>query len=209
MKSLPYRSSQHFPLALTALYSGSDLPWAVRLKMKRHLRHCGPCRHHVEAFRVAATQLKREAETSTLTGFEAIVDWSRLEHEMVGNIAVGVAAARCIDHVKHRGAFWLRAAFALGLGALFTAGWITHIPREETDHLLISLRHWAGMDTPVLVGTVLRSSPESVLVRAQGATLTLMHPRSAIISLSGNSAVEARYIDEETGQVTITSVYGQ
>lgn len=89
------------------------------------------------------------------------------------------------------------------------AGWVTHIPREETDHLLLSLRHWAGMETGTPLGAVLRSSPESVAVRAQGATLSLMHPKSAVVSISGTSAIEARYVDEETGQVTITGVYGQ
>jgi F0F1-type ATP synthase assembly protein I len=209
MNSLPYESREHLPVGLTALYAGSDLPWTVRLKIKAHLRHCETCGRQVDSFRAAAAELRKEAEANTLTGFEAIVDWSRLEHEMIGNIAVGVAAGRCVDKVRHKGAFWLHTAFTLGLGALFVAGWITHIPREETDHVLASVRHWAGMETAVPVGTILRSSPEGVLVRSQGATLTLMHPRSAVTSISGASAVEARYIDEETGQVTITGVYGQ
>lgn len=208
MNSLPYTHREHVPAGLAALYSRSDLPWTVRLKIKQHLRHCEECAGQVESFRAAATQLKQEAEANTLTGFEAIADWSRLEGEMIGNIAVGVAAARCVDGIRHRGVVWWRAAFVLGLGALFVAGWVTHIPREETDHLLLSLRQWAGMET-ASVGTVLRSSPESVVVRAQGATLSLMHPKSAVVSISGASAIEARYVDEETGQVTITGVYGQ
>jgi len=208
MKSLPYTSKEHVPVGLAALYSRSDLPWTVRLKIKQHLRHCEACAGQVERFRAATIQLKREAEANTLTGFEAIADWSRLETEMIGNIAVGVAAARCVDGVR-RGVFWWRTAFALGLGALFVAGWVTHIPREETDHLLLSLRQWARLENAAPGGTVLRSSPESVAVRAQGATLSLMHPKSAVVSISGASAIEARYVDEETGQVTITGVYGQ
>jgi Putative zinc-finger len=209
MKSLPYKSKEHLPVGLAALYVRGDLPWAVRLKIRAHLRHCEECGHQIDSFRAATAELRREAETSTLTGFEAIADWSRLEHEMIGNIAVGVAAARCIDKGHRKGAFWLRASFALGLGALFVAGWVTHIPGEETSHLLASFRHWAGMETAASGGTVLRSSPKSVAVRVQGATLILMHPPSAVTSISGSSAVQARYVDEETGQVTITGVYGQ
>ncbi len=209
MNSPPYTSRQHFPAGLAALYTGGDLPWTVRLKMKGHLRRCEECARQVELFRAATAELRREAEANTLTGFEAIADWSRLEREMIGNIAVGVAAARCVDKVKRKGPLWLRASFALGLGVLFAAGWVTHIPAEDTGRLWASLRHWAGMETAASMDVVVRSSPDSVAVRSQGTTLKLIHPRSAVASISGNSAVEARYIDEQTGQVTITGVYGQ
>jgi hypothetical protein len=209
VNSLPYTSRQHLPAGLAALYAGGDLPWTVRLKIKKHLRSCEECVHQVESFRAVTAELRREAETRTLTGFEAIADWSRLEQEMIGNIAVGVDAARCVDKVHRRGSLLLRASFALGLGALFAAGWVTHIPAEESGRLLASLRHWAGIEATTPIDTILRTAPDSIVVRAQGTTLKLIHPRSAVTSLSGNSAVEARYIDEETGQVTITGVYGQ
>ena len=52
----------------------------------------------------ARAELNRESSDETLTGFEAIADWRSLEREMLGNIAVGVAAARCIDKVgRHIG----------------------------------------------------------------------------------------------------------
>jgi hypothetical protein len=209
VKSLPYKSTQHLPIGLAALYAGRDLPWGTRLKIRIHLRHCAECEEKVESFRAATAELRREADAGTLTGFEAIADWSRLEREMMGNIAVGVSAARCVDKVRGRGAFWLRGAFVAGLCVLFAAGWITHIPREETEHLLASLRSWVGNETAVNTGTVLKSSPDSVVVRTGGASLKLMHPSTAVISIAGGSAVQASYIDEETGQVTITGVYGQ
>jgi hypothetical protein len=143
-----------------------------------------------------------------LTGFEAIADWPRLEREMMGNIAVGVAAARCVDHVGHGRRVFTWVLAVAGLVALFVAGWATHIPREQTQHLFAAIQQWAGRP-PQAVGTVLRSSPDGVAVRAQGSTLTLMHPRSAVISVSSTSGMEARYVDAETGQVTITSVYAQ
>jgi len=58
-------------------------------------------------------------------------------------------------------------------------------------------------------GTVLRTTPDGITVRTESATLTIMHPPSAVLSLSGASSVAARYVDEQTGQVTITKVYGQ
>lgn len=191
-----------------ALLSGGDLPWFVKTKIQLHLRGCLRCQQYLASLEESVGELRREADTQTLTGFEAIADWPRLEREMMGNIAVGVAAARCVDHVGHgRRVFAWTAALA-GLILLFAAGWMTHIPREETQHILAAVQQWSGR-APQNSGTVLRSSPEGVAVRAQGSTLTLMHPRSAVISVSSTSGMEARYVDSDTGQVTITSVYAQ
>ncbi len=193
-----------------ALYSSGDLPFARRLRTRYHVRRCADCEQQVFLFRSSKVELKREASGQTLTGFEAITDWTRLEREMLGNIGVGVAAARCIDKVGRGHAVLSRVALVAGLMGLFVAGWVTHIPREQTEHLAASLRRVVGMERPPMItGTVLRTTPEGIAVRAQGATLTIMHPPSAVVSLSGASAVSARYVDEETGQVTITKVYGQ
>jgi hypothetical protein len=160
-------------------------------------------------FQSARAQLKREADSQTLTGFEAIADWERLEREMLGNIAVGVSAARCIDKVGRKKVLLSKSAFVLGLMVVFVAGWVTHIPQVETEHLAASLGRVFGLERPRITGTILQTTPDGIAVRAQGATLTILHPRSAVVSVSGASAVEARYFDEQTGQVTITNVYGQ
>lgn len=199
----------HPSLETLALYSNSDLQWRERWRVKRHLGRCQACEQQVTRFRTATLELKHEAKTQTLTGYEAIADWKRLEREMLGNIAVGLAAARCIDNVGRKRALISRGAAVMGLMILFVAGWVTHIPQEQTSHLFASLRRLAGMEHQQVTGTVVRTTPDGIAVRTPGATLVIMHPRSAVVSLSGSSAVAARYVDEETGQVTITNVYGQ
>ncbi|MBV9760295.1 MAG: hypothetical protein JO340_07025 [Acidobacteriaceae bacterium] len=194
---------------ILALYATGDLPWRLRWRTRSHVRRCGDCEQQALLFRSARAELKREAETETLTGFEAIADLGRLEREMLGNIAVGVAAARCIDNAGRTRGLFSKGALAAALMALFAAGWLTHIPKEETAQLTASARRVFGWERPQASGTVLRTMPDGIAVRAQGATLMMMHPRSAVVSVSGASAVEARYVDEETGQVTITNVYGQ
>jgi len=206
--------SDHPDDRLLALHAAGDLPrWSglhlSRWRMERHLAHCASCHDRVVGFSRASNELRREARAETLTGFEAIADWSRLEREMLGNIAVGVAAARCIDHVGRGRMLVTRGALAAGLLALFVAGWATHIPREQTEHVASSLRQIVGLEPRQPLGTVVRTVPDGIAVRAQGVTLTIMHPPSALLSVSGRSDVSARYIDEETGQVTITKVYGQ
>lgn len=209
MRAADLRTAVHPRVEALALYATGELPWRLRWRTGSHIKRCGDCEQQVLLFRSATAELKREAETQTLTGFEAIADWPRLEREMLGNIAVGVAAARCIDKVGRTRALLSKGAFAAALMALFVAGWATHIPREQTAHLTASLRNFLGIERRQATGTVLQTTPDGIAVRAQGATLTILHPRSAVVSLSGASAVEARYVDEETGQVTITNVYGQ
>jgi anti-sigma factor RsiW len=200
--------SKHPTHRSLALYLRGDLSRLAKTKLRIHLRGCDRCQQYLASLENAVRELRREAEAQTLTGFEAIADWSRLEREMTGNIAVGVAAARCVDHVGHGRRILTWTAALAGLLVLFAAGWATHIPREQTERIFAAVHSWAAR-TPQGTGTVLRSSPDGVAVRAQGSTLTLMHPRSAVVSVSSTSGMEARYVDTETGQVTITSVYAQ
>jgi hypothetical protein len=199
----------HPRIEMLALYSAGDLRLLTRLRVGRHVSHCGDCEQQVLLFRSAKGELQREATSQTLTGFEAITHWPVIEREMLGNIAVGVDAARCIENVGRKRTLLFRLSLAGGLMGLFIAGWVTHIPREQTERLTATLRNFAGLERPQLPGTILRSTPEGIAVRTQGATLTILHPPSAVISMSGTSTVAARYIDEDSGQVTITNVYAQ
>ncbi len=202
-------SATHPAAEVLALYSRGDLPLLPRLRLKAHLAECGNCEHQVALFAAAVSELKREATSQTLTAFEAIADWKTLEREMLGNVVVGVAAARCIDNVGRKRVWFRRLAFGTGLSVLFVAGWITHIPPEQTHHLAASLSRMVGLQQKPRSMNIVQATPNTIAVRSEGVTLTILHPTTAVVSLSGNSSVEARYVDEESGQLTITSVYGQ
>jgi len=205
----PHSRSHPVP-ELLALYSRGDISVASRFRIRQHLRQCPECEHQVALFGAAITELKREAATETLTAFEAIADWRTLEREMLGNIAVGVAAARCIEKVGHKPSWWPKAALAAGLTILFFAGWLSHIPGEETSRLALSLSRSMGFHSAApRLRNVVETTPTGIAVRSEGVTLMFLHPPSAVVSMSGNSSVEARYVDEDTGQLTITNVYGQ
>jgi hypothetical protein len=201
---------RHAAIATLALFSRGDLSWLEGWKVRRHVAGCSACGDEVSRFRFATEELKREAAAQTLTGFEAITDWTRLEREMLGNIAVGVSAARCIDNVgRRRGVLLAKGAAMGGMALLLVGGWFIHVPPEQNRHLLASFQRLIGEGAVQQAGSVLRATPDGISVRAQGATLTILHPRSAVVSMSGASAVRARYVDEDSGEVTITSVYGQ
>ena len=203
-------SMAHPANEVLALYSRGDLSWRQRWSLRNHVQHCRQCAYQVEHFKSATAVLRQEAKEEALTGSEAIANWSALEREMVGNIKVGLDAARCIENVgRSRSTGW-RVALTTGLlSVLLTVGWIINIPEAQRVNLEESLRRIAGLYPPAVGGTVVRTTPQGIAVRSQGATLTLLNPSSATVSLSGASAVGARYIDDETGQITITNVYGQ
>jgi len=155
-------------------------------------------------------ELKRQARAEILTGFEAIADWARLEREMEGNIIVGVAAARCVDKKSGARPALIKLALASGMALLFVLGWMTHVPAEQSTRIYSALRGAISGSHPYENhGPILRSQPEGIVVGSQEGSLTILHPASAVVSASGTSSVQARYIDDETGQVTITDVYGQ
>ena len=192
-----------------ALFATADLPWTRKIKVSHHVWHCAQCEEQVSALREARKQLKSDAAASMLTGFEAIADWPRFEREMLGNITVGVAAARCIEKVGRPHFLGRSVLLTAGLAAVFVAGWFTHIPPEQNQHLVSSLRRVFGSSDAASTSPVVQTTPDGIAVRTGATTLTLMHPASAVNSVSGASSITSRYVDEDTGQVTITKVYAQ
>lgn len=206
------RNSPHPEERVLALYARKDLGWREQFVLARHVKSCAECTATVERFHLATADFQHEAAAGTLTGFEAIADWNTLEGEMLGNIRVGLDASRCIDHVgRHGFAGWRVAAVVLGLLLVFVMGWMLNTPREQTDGLLTRIRMITARTTQEPRGSVVSTTPLGIAVRSQGGTLTLLSPSSnpVSVSVSGASAVTASYVDAETGQVTITNVYGQ
>ncbi len=209
MKPSSTNAAEHPAPEHLALYSRGDLPLLARRRLRSHVAACPECERELALFAAASAELKREAATETLTAFEAIADWNTLEREMMGNIVVGVAAARCIEKVGGRRVWLPRLAFGMGLCGLFVAGWVTHIPKQDTRHLTAALGQVFGVRQPARLTNVVETTPNGIAVRSQGVTLTILHPGTAINSRSGNSSVAARYVDEDTGELTINNVYGQ
>ncbi|HEX7359745.1 MAG TPA: hypothetical protein VF283_04570 [Bryobacteraceae bacterium] len=193
-------TGSHPSLRTLALYASGDLSRFAIWRANGHVRRCGICSREVEAFRSAGAALKRSAEEQALARIGPLAHGKRLEREMTGNIAVGVAAARCVERTgrKHIG-LWRGALAAVAVAAIFIVTWLVHTPKPQP---LIAKSSGAN------AGTIIETTPGGIAVRSQGASLTILHPASAVVSLASGPGVSARYIDEETGEVTITNVYG-
>jgi len=194
-----------------ALAARGDLPLWRRWQVNWHVRRCAACEREVEEYHSVSVRIGRQATTEALASSENAADWQRLEREMTGNIKVGIAAAQCIGNAPGR-VFqkWRVPALIAGLSVIFIAGWLINVPRDDMDRIMAALRTAVSRSHPAN-GIILETNPHGVSVRFQGASLTLLHPASAraTASFTSSSSVGVRYVDDETGQVTIANVYGQ
>ena len=212
------KPTNHPSEAQLALYAGGDLGFWEQRRLRGHISVCAQCEQEIGAIRSGSEELRKAA-----ANLPQDVNWSRLSQEMSGNIRVGLAAGECIDgfekvirtskpHLAWHSALILACATLVVVAAL----WVS-LPRQQLDHLASALGQirwerigttWrtpaAGQDT-----VVLESSPSLIEVKSHGNALSLLHPRSEgpTVSLNMQDSAGVRYVDADTGQVTINKVY--
>jgi len=175
-----------------ALYAGGELSWWRRRRLSGHLRQCESCRAQVESFRDGRAWLRQQDE------LPPEVNWSRLAAEMRANIRLGLAAGECVGPVRRPQLRWRPAALALPVLLLLLAGWMLQIWHPP-------VRRPAAVRGPVVTATA-----SGVELRQGGAVLTLLHPHASDVGrFASGEGVRVRYVDAETGMVTISHVYAE
>ncbi len=188
---------RHPEVESLALYAGGEIGVFGRLRVAAHLASCEECRREAEALRRARSVLREEAGE-----LPAELDWAALEAEMKANIRLGLAAGAIVDSpvaAPPQGLRW-RAGFGLAMATLvIITGWFLNVPRP--DRVAESRTQ----------GVVLDATQAGLEVRENGRALTMLQPASTAVTYSVNTAgsLRARYVDGDTGQVTITNVYAQ
>lgn len=218
---------RHTPDIDLALYCTGDLPVWRRTQVWLHVRACESCRKRILSFR--ADWQQRRAGADTLPDG---LDWDRLAAEMTANIHVGLAAGECVAPRSRRsagwawkktlpgsiggwGTAWRPAALVAGIVVLISAAWWMNMPASDTEALSRVMRGIVhGGARSVLsedAGPVVEATPAGVELRENGGALQVsqsgLHPLTVSVSVQGSAS--AHYIDTDTGQVTITSVYAQ
>lgn len=142
-----------------------------------------------------------ESEQEELPGS---VHWNRLAAEMKANIRLGLAAGQCVTPVEPERIRvpWRTPAVALPLLLIVIAGWIL-----QSVPPLKSVRPSGA--AVASRGVVLDGGAAGIGVEQDGRGFRLLHPRAAdsIVYSVGSESVNARYVDADTGQVTISHVY--
>jgi hypothetical protein len=174
-----------------ALFAGGEARPVGRLLVDRHLRGCAACRekiagYHELRFELAAVELPD-------------LNWNFLAAEMRANIRVGLEAGACVRTTRIMMPWNTRLGIAFASLVLLVV--YSFFLR---DHRLRSAA--ADGASPVLQSTI-----SGVEFRTGTNSLTLLNHRGNATNqtVSAQGDIAARYIDGETGSVTITNVYLQ
>ena len=169
-----------------ALFAGGELGPLARWRIEGHLNTCDHCRQAVSEFFDLRSRVMDLGELPA-------VDWSG----MAARIERGVEMARLKAESQPRPAPAWRPAWAaaMALLVLVTAGIYMSRFRAEA------------------AGAVLDASAGGVEVRlGDDQVLTMVNAAQQETQVQwrvGADAVSARYLDKETGNVTVTNVYSQ
>jgi hypothetical protein len=199
-----------------ALFAGGDLGLWDRWQVRRHVSRCSQCEGEVAALRTASEQVG-----DALPDLPKDINWNRLAEEMTGNIRVGLAAGeaiarfdRPVARVSPARLGWNAALVLACATVVFVTAFWTSLPREQAQHLTSALqkiftgqtgRHAVASQDDVM----LEASSSAIEVKENGRTMMLTHPRSdgGTVSISMKGSAGVRYVDADTGQVTINKVY--
>ena len=150
---------------------------------------------------------------------------------MAANIHVGLAAGECVAP-RSRGVWkatlpagggwrfsWRPVGLVAGIAVVMTAAWWLNMPPSDTQALsraVTRVTHgiahggrWGVLSEDA--GPVVEATPAGVQLRENGGALQVSQSglRPLTVSVSMQGSASAHYIDTDTGQVTITSVYEQ
>lgn len=182
------------------LYAGGELGWWEQFALTRHLHRCPACRRRVEMYRN-----DRKVISEALTGSDEFADWERLAAEMTANIHLGLAAGECVEQARAERTRprWQRAIILapIVLPVLVLAVVLLRMGQNPTA---TGKMDWVE-------GTLIETTGGSIEWRQGTAGLSLQIPPGGAVTylVNARGEVRARYVDEETGQVTIHNVYAQ
>jgi hypothetical protein len=213
-----------------ALFATGDLsPWRSAL-IRFHVGRCAQCRETVDAFRKDRERLRQEASR-----MPPGLNWERLAAEMAANIRVGLEAGECVAPRRSKRALWTRGqwsilhvSFGWKIAGALTAAialvalalWLNFPASDQAvlgkaiSQLLrgrgvggLNLEGKAGDDA----GPVAEASPTGIELRENGGAVRISQGdlRPVNVSVSTQGSASARYVNADTGQVVITSVYVQ
>ncbi len=194
-----------------ALYAGGDLGFWEKHRVRSHVSRCSQCRTEVRAFHSV-----EEAWTDQPAVTPLDANFARLAQEMTGNIRVGLAAGECIAGFEKTVAkprpFHHAALALIAVSLIVCATLWLNLPRRQMDHLMSALgqvQDRVRPAAPVPDVVVIEASPSSIQVKTNNHALSLLHPQSGggTVSMNTQDSAAVRYVDADSGQVTINKVY--
>lgn len=175
-----------------ALRAGGETGRVHRFFLDRHLRNCEDCQEKVEQY----CDLREQAAALETPD----VDWNFLAREMKANIRVGLEAGACVRTplLSRSWAPRFTMAFASLLVVIGASFFLTETGLHQVK-------------APEAAAPVLQATGSGIELRKGTESFTLSD-RQGVRSgqtVNAQGVIEARYVNGETGSVTITNVYLQ
>ncbi len=188
--------TKHPNETVLALFAGGDLGTWQRWRVERHVASCAACRQEVAEFSELCATVPAMMEPPEIS-------WTKLAVEMKANIRLGLEAGECVSagQSEIRGFFSLRALAVCGSLALLLAAFLLErpVPRIEAVN---------AAEAPFM-----ESSGAGIQSKAGDQAIMMLNTRAGdarnVDYLASGNAMRARYVDTETGYVTINNVYAQ
>ena len=197
-------------LALAA--SGDGGVWAG-FRLRRHLKGCTECQLAMESF----TDLRGALSADLARG----PNWDERALEMRANIRLALEAGECVrEQSMHEQGSAVAAStwnprFALALASLFLlagAGiFLRETPTAPVNSVVAATRGASASPMLASASAILASSDAGIEFRS-GETSVMLLNRNGVVAdqtVSTLGEIRSRYIDGDTGAVTINNVYLQ
>jgi len=183
--------TRHPSESLLALFAGGELGRFGKWRVERHIEGCADCQRDVAEFSALRSEVAAASDMPE-------VDWNRLAVEMKANIRLGLEAGACIEKRPVRMSFSPRALAACASLLLLVAAFLLERPMPRA----------AEVKAPE--AAILEASGMGIQVKEGEQALMLLNPGAHDIHYSATGgAMRARYVDADTGNVTINNVYVQ
>jgi len=186
---------RHPDETVLALHSSGDLSWFAAWRTERHVAQCERCRDEVASFREMRANLPDFAELPD-------VSWNRIAAEMRANIRLGLAAGECVSdgELPEPSPLFNKARAVVAFAGLFTLV-VTGLVLERPTPSTVS-----ASSEPMV-----QAVSHGIQRRAGDQGFGLMHAGvrdvDVIKTVSAQGTMGARYMDPQTGLVTMTKVY--
>lgn len=176
-----------------ALHAGGDLGRIARWRTERHVANCERCREEINRF-----ELMRQALPNL--GDAPEISWNRLGAEMRANIRLGLAAGECVRTTEPVAAMPLfggaRAVVAVAsLLAVLAMGLVLQHPAPVTAY------------EP---GILVQATDDGIQVREGGQAMGLLssgvEKQDVTYTVGAQGSMEARYVDRDTGYITVNTL---
>jgi hypothetical protein len=172
-----------------SLLAGGEAGAFHRFRLDRHVRNCEDCQEKVTEFQALRKHL---ADTEFPE-----VNWNSLAAEMRANIHVGLEAGACVRDT-HMSKSW-SPQFAVAFASLVVLVGAGFFLTDSRLHRVTVAEAAAPVLQPTASGIELRKGKDSfAFLDDKGVRMDQ--------TVNANGAIEARYINDETGSVTITNV---